>query len=136
MLSSSRIVPAAAALLLTAIFPTWSQTATDPALAGFRLNRVTSPTFDIASLADVLSAPQAFIQYLRAKPAHASFIRDAAFRATFTSALKAVETGRVDEQAGGSASLGGAISAAESSGVGVVRASTLKERNHPNEEHI
>jgi hypothetical protein len=30
----------------------------------------------------------------------------------------------------------GAISAAESSGVGVVRASTLKERNHPNEEHI
>ncbi|MEO8593275.1 MAG: hypothetical protein ABI759_08135 [Candidatus Solibacter sp.] len=116
MLSNTHIVPVTA-LLLSALSPTWAQPAVDPALAGFRLSRVTSPTFDISSLVDVLGAPQAFVQYLRAKPAHVAFTRNVAFKATFVPALKAVENGRVDEQAGGSATLGGAASAAEKAGL-------------------
>jgi len=116
MLSKSRILPATA-LLVTTISHTWAQTSIDPALAGFRLNRVANPSFDVGSIADVLATPQAFIQYLRLQPAHADFTRNTAFKATFTTALKAVENGRVDEQAGGAATLGGAASAAEKAGL-------------------
>lgn len=119
MLSETRSFRITALLLATAA-PLWSQVPTpDGSLAGFRIGaRLATPGFDPAALADVFGVHRlAFIQYLRSKPSHAAFTRNAAFRATFGSVLQSVENGRVDEQAGASAAAGGAASAAEKAGI-------------------
>jgi len=99
--------------------PLFSQSTTDNGLAGFRVAQsLASPTFDPSSLADVFGAHRLqLIQYLRAKPAHKTLVRDAAFQATFRDVLQAVEDARVDEQTGSSSSSAGSTSAAERPGI-------------------
>ena len=86
---------------------------TDPVAAFNVAALINQPGFP-ANLADVsINAKQEFVDYVRAKSA----LQQSAFSATFGPLLRSAENGRVDEQAGASATAAGTASAAEKAGI-------------------
>src|SRR5260370_8841044 len=82
-------------------------TTTDP-LAAFKIAGNITNDASLAALADIATnSRQQFIDYLKSTTT---------FVATFPSLLRSIETGRVDEQAGASATAGGAARAAGKAG--------------------
>lgn len=98
-----------AALMTARLFAQAASNVQADPLAAFDIQgNLTNPDFPNVLTSVPVTARQQFIDYVRGTNA---------FRGTFRSLLQSVENGRVDEQAGASATAGGTASAAEKAGI-------------------